>query len=86
MKNENLQSHSLFIQNNKTEIKGITGVSNYSDKELCFQIDKTILVISGTNLNMENLNVESGFAIVSGEVCSVKYKKGAVSMLKRLSK
>ena len=86
MKNENTQSHSLFIQDNKTEIKGITGVSNYSDKELCFLLGKTTLIISGANLNMENLNVESGFAIVRGEVSSVKYKKGAVSMLKRLSR
>lgn len=86
MKNENNQTHSLFIQENKTEIKGITGVSNYSDKELCFQLGKTLLVISGTNLNMENLNVEGGFALISGNVNSVKYKKGAVSMLKRLSK
>lgn len=85
MKNEIKDNYSLYLTNEKTEIKGITGVSHYSDRELCFQIGKNTLFLSGVKLNMENLNVEGGLAVISGEVHAVKYKKGA-SMLKKLSK
>lgn len=85
MKNDIINNYSLYITNEKTEIKGITGVSHYSDRELCFQIGKNSLAISGVKLNMENLNVDGGLAVISGEVHTVKYKKGA-SMLKKLSK
>ncbi len=86
MKNAQNLSHSLFISGEKTEIKGISGVSHYSDKELCFQIDGGTLLISGTDLNMENLNVEGGVATVRGEILGVKYKKSNLNLLKRLSK
>lgn len=86
MKNQQILPHSLFISGNKTEIKGISGVSHYSDKELCFQLNDGAILITGVGLNMENLNVEGGNATVSGEISTVKYKKGNVNLLKKLSK
>ena len=86
MKNEQNLSHSIFIMENKTEIKGISGVTHYSDRELCFQIGKGSLTIQGSKLNMESLNVDGGYALVSGEVSAVKYKKGATSLIKKLSR
>ncbi len=86
MKTETIQPHTLFVSDSKTEIKGISGVSHYSDKELCFQIKDGSVLLTGNNLNMENLNVEGGIAIISGEILSVKYKKGNLNLLKRLTK
>ncbi len=86
MKNERQNTYSLLIENGTVEIKGITGVAHYSEKELCFVLNGGTLNIAGSGLNMESLNVEGGFALVKGEVSSVKYKKGAISLLKKLSR
>lgn len=85
MQNKN---HSLHLFENKIEILGIEEIIGYGDKEVTFRLSDSRIVISGSGLNCESVDVEKGRALLSGSVTSIIYRAGAQvkGLLKRLIK
>lgn len=67
---------------------GVVGVVEYDDKEIVLKLSQTQLIVSGENLQLEALSVDSQTACVKGTVTAIKYKKSApkLSFIKRLTK
>ena len=67
---------------------GVVGVVEYDDKEIVLKLSQTQLIVSGENLQLEALSVDSQTASVKGTVTAIKYKKSApkLSFIKRLTK
>lgn len=89
MKNEKIKTnHSLFLTENKIEIKGISGVLSYQSKEIALSLPSSTLIISGTDLSLENFDTENGVATVTGTACDIRYKKGSdkLGFFKKLAK
>lgn len=82
------QRHTLYICEEKCDVTGVVGVVEYDDKEIVLKLSQTQLIVSGENLQLEALSVDSQTASVKGTVTAIKYKKSApkLSFIKRLTK
>lgn len=78
MKNEKTKTnHTLFLEENKIEVKGLCGVLSYQNKEIILSLPSSTLIISGLDLSLENFDTENGTATIFGKTSEIKYKKGS---------
>lgn len=66
--------HSLILENRKTlTATGVSNVDSFDEQTVVAYTDLGELVIHGTNLHINKLNVDSGELILDGEITSMSY-------------
>lgn len=80
--------HELHITDGRIEVGGVVEVVGYGDKEVTFLLSDRRIVITGTELRCESVDVETGRAVLSGRVNGLAYRAGASvkGLVKRLIK
>ena len=75
--NENVYTQSnLYIENReKLRLTGVIDVDNFDDFNIGVKTHKGDIVISGNNLKIAKLDVESGELLVEGTVNSIFYNE-----------
>ena len=85
--NENVKNpHSFKYESNKIVITGVISVDNYDDKSIDVRLSDGVLTVKGRDLKLEEMEVKSGIAILSGTLYSTDYhaKAERVSLLRRI--
>ncbi|MBE6720318.1 MAG: sporulation protein YabP [Ruminococcaceae bacterium] len=81
------KKHTLFIANRESaEISGVTDVDSFNEEEIRAMSDYGELIIKGSSLQVETLELETGKLIISGNVAAVIYtdKTADKGFLKRM--
>ena len=68
------KAHSFLLEN-RSELKltGVTDVDSFDEETISTYTDYGCLTISGSNLHIEELNLENGKLNVKGEVTALVY-------------
>lgn len=84
--NQKVNPHSFKYEGNKIVITGVLSVDNYDDKNMEVRLSDGLLSIKGSGLKLEEMEVKSGIAILSGALHSLDYhaKVEKVGILKRI--
>ncbi|MFZ0370906.1 MAG: sporulation protein YabP [Halobacillus sp.] len=78
-KNQNLRSqpqveHNVKIWNRRNiEISGVKEVDSFDSEEFLLQTSMGYLVVRGQNLQMKNLDLDSGLVSIKGKVYDMSY-------------
>lgn len=67
------KKHSLYLEDDKIEIRGVTNVALSDDKNITVDAGDKTLSASGENLSILKLDLEEGVLTASGRVLTVKY-------------
>ena len=68
------RTHSLKLENrNGLKLTGVTDVDSFNDESVMAYTDYGSLAISGTGLNVKELNLTNGTLEVEGEVTALVY-------------
>lgn len=68
------KAHSLSLQNrNELNLTGVTDVDSFDEETISAYTDYGCLTISGSNLHIEELNLETGKLEVKGEITALVY-------------
>lgn len=68
--------HSLILENRKTlTATGVSNVDSFDEQTVVAYTDLGELVIHGTNLHIDKLNIDSGELILDGEITSMAYEE-----------
>ncbi len=66
--------HTLMLDNRKLlSLTGVTDVSGFDEQTVSVKCDSCSLVIKGTGLHINKLNLESGDVSIDGEISSLQY-------------
>lgn len=86
-KNKNTKKHNLSLsERKKLNMEGVEEVITFNESNIVIQTTEGTLTITGSDLNIEKLNLESSVVKINGYINSFKYsnKKNHQSLLKRL--
>lgn len=68
--------HSLILENRKTlNATGVSNVDSFDEQTVVAYTDLGELVIHGTNLHINKLNIDSGELTLDGEITSMTYSE-----------
>lgn len=68
------KSHKLIINNRKTSmVTGVLDVLSFDLNEILLETEQGMLVVKGTDLHVNRLNVEKGEVELSGNIDSTAY-------------
>ncbi len=84
-------THKVTIESrNSLELNGVTDMGTYNDEEVEIDTVDGFMIISGTDLNVVKLDVETGICALTGKIDSVSYidknDNGAKSLFRRIFK
>ena len=84
--NQKVNPHSFKYEGNKIVITGVLSVDNYDEKSMEVKLSDGLLTIKGSDLKLEEMEVKSGIAILSGKLYALDYhaKVEKVGILKRI--
>lgn len=79
--------HSLNISK-KITVTGVINVESFDDKSVLLTLSDNLLTLTGNNFLIDNLNIEDGNLMLTGEIADIKYSKTRekVSFIKRIFK
>ncbi|MBO6140255.1 MAG: YabP/YqfC family sporulation protein [Ruminococcus sp.] len=67
-------ANNLILEERKTlHLSGVTDVDCFNDNEIRLYTELGTLTVKGKDLHINEISVESGNALVEGEVCSLVY-------------
>lgn len=70
----NGRSHTVFIDNRESlVVTDVTDVPSFSEDTVLFTLSQGGLVVRGENLHMQMLDLETGKAVLAGNVQSIAY-------------
>ncbi len=83
------QVHNIIMENRKSlSISGVTDVDNFDEKEILLYTQMGELTVSGRNLHVNSISVETGDMTIEGDIWSLCYgdkdRKGPVSFIGKL--
>ncbi len=82
------KAHNLCLENrNELKLTGVTDVDSFDEETISAYTDYGCLTISGSNLHIEELNLETGKLEVKGEITALVYSgknKKSDSLFKRI--
>lgn len=86
--NESISINSRVIldNRNKFSVTGVTRVVSTNEQNIVAEIGKTKMYITGSNLHISKLDVESGIIEGDGLVDSIRYNKNSQNVLKKMFK
>ncbi|MBC8536775.1 sporulation protein YabP [Feifania hominis] len=71
------KKHNIILENRKSmSISGIEDVDSFDEETVVLYTDDGTLVIRGSELHINRLNVESGDLSVEGRIDSLSYEDG----------
>lgn len=76
--NENFENkkHTVFIENRESaEIGGINDVASFNETDITATCDWGDIVIKGSALHVETLDLQSGRLLVSGKITAIIYNE-----------
>ena len=66
--------HKIFIESrSNVEVNGVTDIGAYNDEEIELDTVDGLMIISGSDLNITKLDVETGICKLSGRIDSIYY-------------
>ena len=66
--------HSLFLFDRKEiKITGVSKIISFDDSYVMLSSVLGDIDVSGNNMNVDALDLESGYALISGEICGINY-------------
>lgn len=72
-------AHSLTLEGReRAKLAGVTAVSCFNDQEVVLETAEGELALLGTNLHIEQLNLEEGRLDVTGSISGLEYSERAV--------
>jgi len=86
-----MENHKVTIENREmTTITDIVEIDSFDEEEIRATLKKGALVIRGTNMNIQKLDLQTGEAVISGTINSLMYvkvkEKGEKSLLAKIMK
>jgi len=86
----NGRSHTVYIDNRESlVVTDVSDVASFSEDTVLFTLSQGGLMVRGENLHMQQLDLETGKAVLSGSVQSAVYtqkKNREKNLLARLLK
>ena len=68
------KKHSLVLENRKRlSVTGAEDVSGFNEETVSIKTATGVLIIKGTNLHIDKLNLETGDVTVEGTINSMQY-------------
>lgn len=75
MKENNITNHSLSLENRNTlTISGVNEIESSDDSLIKLQTSMGKLIISGSELSIDKINVDSGEFALKGQIKKLEYK------------
>lgn len=66
--------HNIIMENRKkTAISGVLDIDSFNEQGVIVLTEMGVLIIKGTDLHINKLNVESGDVNIEGEINSLTY-------------
>lgn len=66
--------HSLILENRKMlTATGVSNVDSFNEQEIVARTDLGELIVRGSKLHIDKLNIETGELTIDGEVVSMAY-------------
>lgn len=86
-----MENHKVTIENREmTTITDIVEIDSFDEEEIRATLKKGALVIRGTNMNIQKLDLQTGEAVIGGIINSLMYvkvkEKGEKSLLAKIMK
>lgn len=86
-----MENHKVTIENRElTTISDIIEIDSFDEEEIRATLKKGALVIKGTNMNIQKLDLQTGEAVIGGIINSLMYvkvkEKGEKSLLAKIMK
>lgn len=82
------KAHNVCLENrNELKLTGVTDVDSFDEETVSAYTDYGCLTISGSNLHIEELNLETGKLEIKGEITALVYSsknKKNTSLFKRI--
>ena len=67
--------HNLILEDRaKLSVSGVTDVENFDENTISMVTTEGVLVVRGSELNVEKLNLENGELLIRGQVDSLEYE------------
>lgn len=67
--------HNLILEDRaKLSVSGVTDVENFDENTISMVTTEGVLVVRGSDLNVEKLNLENGELLIRGQIDSVEYE------------
>lgn len=84
-----MEKHSIVIENReKISVTDVKSVDTFDEDEICAQLSEGGLLIKGRDLHIQELSLDTGNAVITGEITELSYiqKKADKSLLKKILK
>jgi len=84
-----MEKHSITIDNReKISVTDVKSVDTFDEEEICAQLSEGGLVIRGRQLHIQELSLDVGTAVITGEITELSYiqKKAEKGFLKKILK
>ena len=86
-----MENHKVTIENREmTTITDIVEIDSFDEEEIRATLKKGALVIRGSNMNIQKLDLQTGVAVIGGTINSLMYvkvkEKGEKSLLAKIMK
>lgn len=86
-----MENHKVTIENRElTTISDIIEIDSFDEEEIRATLKKGAIIIRGTNMNIQKLDLQTGEAIIAGTINSLMYvkvkEKGEKSLLAKIMK
>lgn len=75
-----------LINQSQLNITGVEKVKNVSPSEIITEVDGQVLIILGSNLEVQTLDLENSTISINGLITCIKYSTKKPSLLKRIFK
>lgn len=86
-----MENHKVTIENRElTTISDIIEIDSFDEEEIRATLKKGAIIIRGTNMNIQKLDLQTGEAIIAGIINSLMYvkvkEKGEKNLLAKIMK
>ena len=72
--NVNKRTHKLILNNRRTcNLTGINDVLSFDENEIILETEQGMLMVKGTDLHVNRVNLEKGEIDLSGNIESISY-------------
>ena len=83
------KAHNIIMENRNTlSVSGVTAVDNFDEKEILIYTQLGELTVTGKNLHVNSMSIETGEMTVEGDIWGLNYgdkdRKGPVSFIGKL--
>lgn len=74
------QNHKLVVNNRKTSmVTGVLDVLSFDLNEILLETEQGMLMVKGTDMHVNRLNLEKGEVDLSGNIDSIAYSQSHVA-------